>query len=417
MESKNLFFFLVAVYLASSTARADDVPAAERVPAPSPAPAASAPTGTSEASTAEAPPIPRKLRYKANLTYSTSRTAESDTRSFRGSAVDDTGAVGTGSTLPNMNYINAGFSVAALRNQSFGLSTLQNIDSPAYRASHLTGPGGNMNGIYSAHYGYRFSPTMNASIGETYVSGRKWADPALSFSYRARMFDEQGLSPRLGLGLTLPTTEKSHNDRLITQATARTGLTYVAGRWTSSGSLAYSRPIYQHPGKLSPYMFGGPQASQSNAGQNPAAVPQGLHHGHGHHGAPPVSPNDATPGSTASTDPNAGLPPPNPEDVVMAERTQARTTAGMGITYRATDKLRLGTGAGLSYVETFRNESMWITNIRVASAAYSFWKMEAGSNVDLYSTMAKYQHASLPTMMAVGFHLSYFMGEDRYNPL
>ena len=344
--------------------------------------------------------------HKASLTYLTSRAAGHDFRSFRNSATDDSGATTEGSSLPNLNYLSARLSVSPWAKHTFSVGALESIDSEAVRT--VVGPNGDArtlpSTIWSARYGYRFTDHLSASAGQTYVTGRKFSDPTTGLNYRSNGFDEQGLGQRAGLSLSLPTTERSHNEQLITQATVRSSLSYMAGRWTSSGGLAYSRPFYMHPASLAVTSFGPPPTA-------PGAPPP---HAHGHHGAPTPG-GDGGPAAAAVNDPNVGTL--EAVDLVMGERVADRSTGSVGVSFQPSYHWKLGTGAGLTYLETWKQKTIWLTSARVLTAAYSFWKMEAGSDFSLYSDIHKYAHPSLPSLMNVGLHLTYFMGAERQTQL
>lgn len=363
--------------------------------------------GTSTSAPGEAASEGRRgLRYQARLSYITSRTAGHDYRSFRSSATDDTGSVNEGSSLPNLNYMSARLGVSPWERHTFSGGVLQSLDSASSRT--VSGPRGSdrtlPSSIFSLRYSYRLNRQFTFGAGQTYVANRKFSDPSLSLNYRGRTAEEQGWAPRAGIGLTIPSTERSHNDQLITRATLRSGLSYAAGPWTTSVSLSHSRPIFAHPGKLGASQWDAPPAQPG--GEAPA--PRRSHR----------RSNNATPGGSNGDAASAALADPNATtleavDIAMSERESDRTTSSIGISFQAAPHLRIGSGAGVTYLETWKQKTIWLTNVRAVSAAYSFWKMEAGSDVQLYSDIHKYAHPSLPNLIAIGFHLTYFVGAER----
>ncbi|MGZ6359833.1 MAG: hypothetical protein ACXWP1_11805, partial [Bdellovibrionota bacterium] len=196
------------------------------------APTAASPSTTSTASDADVGH--RGPRYKASFTYLTSRATTKDYRSFKSSATDDSGATTEGSSLPDLNYLSTRLSISPWTKHTFSVGALQSLDSESTRT--ISGPSGDArtlpSSIFSARYGYRLSEHFSLGAGQTYVKGRKFSDTTTNLSYRSNGFDEQGLGHRAGLSLSIPTTERSHNDHLITRATARTSLSWTAGRWT-----------------------------------------------------------------------------------------------------------------------------------------------------------------------------------------
>lgn len=438
--------------------------AADNVTAPTEPPV---PTAISIAPDSSAPP--RGPRYRATFSYLTSRSASTDFRSFRSSATDDSGAVTEGSALPNMNYFSTRLSVSPWQRHTFSVGDLQSLDSDSHRSIMRPGGGGSFTlpaSIWSVRYGYRINDHWNAGLSETYVQGRGYSDPMAGLNFRSNRFEDQGLAHRLGLNLSVPTTEHSHNDRLITRATIRTSLAWAAGPWITSAGIAYSRPIYAHPGNLSATNFDDPNA--------PPGSPQSLsgrHRGGGPVGAPPrpqppqpapstppaqptqpdptqpgtppqPTPVDPTPPAQPTPPTPPGPPTPGPSghdqpvdtstptatdpstygaandaDYVTREREYDRTTSSIGISFQPSEHWRFGSGAGVTYVETWGQNTIWLTNARAFTAAYNFGKMEVGSDVSLYSDIHKYQHPSLPSLLSIGFHLSYMMGADRQTQL
>jgi hypothetical protein len=405
------------------------------------APVAKLPTATSLTETEPS----RGPRYKASFSYLTSRSASTDFRSFRSSATDDSGQVTEGSALPNMNYLSTRLSISPWRRHTFSIGDLQSLDSDAHRT--IQSPGGGQGhvlpaSIWSARYGFRINDYWNAGISETFVQGRKWSDPMAGLNFRSTRIDEQGLANRLGLNLSIPTTEHSHNDHLITRATARTSIAYVAGPWITSAGVAFSRPFYAHPGELAASNFDDPNA--------PPGSPQsfsGHHHGGGAIGGPshtkpapaPADPTQPTP-TPPPVDPTKPVPPTQPgqgthdapgdstnasildasaygpgdsADYITREREHDRTTSSLGVSYQPSKHWRFSSGAGVTYIETWGNHAVWLTNARAFAAAYDFGRMEIGSDVSLYSDIHKFAHPSLPSLLSVGFHLSYFLGADR----
>ena len=368
-------------------------------------PVAQLPTGTSTSLVGDPP---RGPRYKASFTYLTSRSASSDFRSFRGSATDDSGQLTEGSALPNMNYLSSRLSYSPWNRHTFSGGDLQSLDSASKRTVlRPDGSGGfpMPSSIWSLRYGYRINDHFNAGLSETYVQGRKFSDPMAGLTYRSNRFDEQGLAHRVGLNLSVPTTERSHNDQLITRATLRTSLAYVAGPWTSSAGIAYSRPFFEHPGNLAASNFDDPSAPPGSPQSGPAGGGASSHHSGGRGG------HSVT--STDPTDPNAVVYVPEPASIAMQEREADRTTSSVGVSFQPNSHWRFGSAMGVTYLETWRQKTIWLTNARPLTVAYDFWKMEVGSDVSLYSPISKFQHPSLPSLMVVGLHLSYFMGADR----
>jgi hypothetical protein len=362
------------------------------------------PEGTSTAS--EEPG--HRLHYQARITYQTSRATGHDFRSFRSSATDESGATTVNSSLPDLNYLSARLSVNPWRKHTLSLGALQSLD-PAH-ARTVSGPNGHgfalPGSIFMGHYGYKLSRSFSIGAGQTYVAGRRFSDPKLSLSYRNSPVDE-GWGTHLGLGLSVPTSERSRNDQLITQATLRGALSFTAGRWTTSCGLAYSRPIYMHPGDLPAVSERFAERMNGSGGPTPSPDGGGGHHHHDHSAS-------GSAGGTAYpaiNDPN--LTNLETVDFVLAERVSDRTTGSAGVSFVASPHWRFSSGAGVTYLETWKQKAVWLTNARVLSAAFSFWKMEAGTDFQLYSDIHKYEHPSLPSLAGVGFHLTYFLGDRR----
>ncbi len=386
-KSRRRLVFLLLAFCLTEPARADE---------------STNKAGGSEASIAVNSSERTEKKYSVRLTYLTSRAGGKDFRSFKSSGSDDSGSMNENSVMPNLNYISARAVITPLRGHQIMFGGLQSLDSAQARI--ITKPNGRKfplpGEIFSLRYVYSLSRHYTLSAGETYIDTFKFSDPTLGLNYRNSV--DSGWGQRVGLGLSLPTTEKSHNERLITRATIRTGASLTADRFVTSAGLSYSRPIYSRPGDL-PSMRGedggGATAAPGASQPSPGGRRTGRHGGGGTSGN--VINADPTPASLEEV------------DLVIMEREVDRSTGSIGLTFIPSQHWKLGTGAGITYLETARQKAIWLTSARLIGAAYTFGKAEIGSDLQLYSDIHKYQHAALPRLWSIGLHLSYFLGDQQ----
>lgn len=370
---------------------------------PAPAHAAEAPAAVSAAEASS----PGRTRLFARLSYLTSMAGGTDYRSFRSSSADETGGLSDSATMPGLHYVSARLGAQLWRDHLLSFSTLQNLDS-AERRKEIVGRGGRGSRLgrqtFSARYGYSLSRAFSLSAGQS-LQGEKFSDPSLGLAYRNR--GDGSFGHRLGLTLSAPLSERSRKQRLITRATARASATLeLAGPWQASAGVSYSRPFHERAHELPP-MRGRDDDDELSSGLVANAEPTELasrpRRGRGNRG---VGGGEAA--GTGSA-PSA----PQEADLVLREREVDRTTASVGLGFRPTDRWKLATGAGVTYVQTARQKAVWMTSARVLAASYTYGKMEAGADLKLFSDVRKYRHVSLPSLWSAGVQLSFLFGDGR----
>jgi len=385
--SKFIYFGIIFGLFLVGSARAEDATRS-----------AEAGTLAAESTASSTSDLPRK-KYHVRMTYLTSRAGGKDFRSFKSSGSDDSGSMNENSTMPNLNYFSARAMYTPVRGQQISFGALQSLDPASART--ITGPSGRAHPlpgqIFSLRYAYFLKQELSLGLGETYVDSYKFSDPTLGLSYKHSV--DAGWGHKAGLGLSIPTTEKSHNERLITRATARSGVSFTTDRFVSSASLAYSRPFNSRAGDLPSSRGDGDTTS------SPSGTPGGRGGGRGGRGG------SAPPGNPFGVDPTPSVL--EAADLVMMEREVDRTTGSLGVSYVPGEHWKLGSGAGVTYLETARQKAIWLTSARLLGAAYTLGHVEVGSDIQMYSDIHNYQHASFPRLWNVGLHLTYFIGEQQ----
>ena len=335
-------------------------------------------------------PIPVKASLRMSLVSSVAGK-KNDLRTLKSTGTDDSGSMNENSTLPNLSYF-SGFGVFRFKEKhKFLVAALQSLDGAVDRTlatpfgRDFTIPGQ----ILAARYSYVLTRELNVNAGLAYVDVFGVSDPTLGMGYRVSGPGHTGWSGRLGLKFSVPMTDRSRAEQLITRATMRSAVFFQQAHWEGHGSLSHSRPFYPH-GVTPVSRMGSSNANSVSSGGH------GSGHGSGQGGM-------------------AGMGSLDPVDLVLAERETNRTTAGLGGSYSLTDSFEIGAGAGLTLLETAKRSSIWLTNLRPLGLTYYFRNWEAGTNVNLFSDVAEYQHPSFPRLWAVDFRLSYTFGERSHD--
>jgi hypothetical protein len=243
--------------------------------------------------------------------------------------------------------------------------------------------------------------------------GTRWSDPNMSLSHRFER-DGRGFQFREGLSLTVPTTERSHNDGLYTRATCRVSLNRrTETGWSTNMGLSYSRPFYKDIDKVASAKDWGASPPSAQTQSDPSGATRsngGDRRGGGGRGGRGNRPGRGNSNLVGSSGSSSEQTPQQVVDSVLRETERDRTTGSVGLTYSFPRHWKIGTGGGISYVQTSKDKAVWATSARVLGVSYKVSNVEMGSDLQVFSDAGKFKHPSLPKYWGVGLHLSLAFG-------
>lgn len=330
----------------------------------------------------------RAAGFSGKIGYLTSWAGGRDYRSFRTSGGDDGEAA-----FPTLSYLNARLDARPFRSHHLSLGFLQSLDSASTRSvAGARGKKSPLPGrIASLRHEYGLSRSFALTSGLSYTNDA-FSDPKLGAAYRFKA--EQGWGQKTSLGLSVPTSGRSRKSNLVTRASLRSSLTYAfADRFEASAGLSHSRPFYSRAEEIAPARKESNPSLDGKRGRRS-----------GGRGAAPV-------GDALSEPSIATL---QEVDLVMMEREVDRTTGSLGLTFEPSNRWKLETGVGVTYLQTARQKAMWLSNAHLLGATYRFGSsLEAGTDLKLFSDVQKFRHPSIPKLWSFGLQLTYLLGTPR----
>lgn len=233
---KNFFLFLFgfSFALASTAARAQTTSNALTIP-----------SGTTSLPRIERPSRPGKLP-SLSISFMTSRyEREVGFRNLKSSSKDETGESSESATLPNRNYLAVAGSLPLLENHRLTILGFRNLDGKEARTivmptgARFTLPGE----AVGFRYQYSFTQKMTLEARTMHLEDSGFLDPSLLLGYNE--FDPAGISQRFTISTSIPSTEKSRQDGLITKASVRGFLGSNFGNWSLFTSAVAAKSFYR----------------------------------------------------------------------------------------------------------------------------------------------------------------------------
>ena len=402
-----IFLFLI---LNQSTLAAET--SSTTVPAPTEEAIASQSVSTTE------PGEHKRSVVSGRVALQTSRAAGKDFRTFKGSSggSEEGSGISDGSTMPNLNYVTGKFVVAPNRDNQFHLGVVQSLDSDEDRRvpTPVTGnrPAILPASIAALRYMHYFTRSLNASLGDGFDNQSKFSDPSVGLNYKEVV--REGWGKKGGFSLSIPTTEKSHNDHILTKASLRTGLAYYGDNWNIALSLSHSRPFYQGGTNLSDYV------TRKKSGKTASKKPRSTRPNPGG-GTSTLSRTDdpssgSSPGGNIADRPGSAYSSMEEVDLVLNEREVARSSASLNYQFTPSRSWKFTGGPGTTLLRTARENTIWMTSMKLLGVSYQTGHFETGSDINLYSNIHKFKSPSLPNLWNFGLHVSYLFGADPNSP-
>lgn len=351
---------------------------------------------------------PKPTPYYVRSSLSTSHAGEANTfRNLRNSGTDDTGNMSENSTLPNLSYFstNATFDLSPSNQISVGgLQSLDPVDKrtmPTPFGKDMVLPGE----VLTTHYQHNFNSLYFVEAREVYVDTYHFSDPFLGIGYKNN--PATGWGQRLNLSSSVPTTERSIGEHMITKLYLRGGMSYKTTKWTNSFALGRAQSFYAE----TPENMVVKNHANQVASENPPPVATQPPNP-----SPSPTPTPGSPGAPSSP-PNPGEKEKNladaPEviDFILGDHELSRSSASGGTSYMLGDHWKLGCSAGLSLIETMTHKNVWFSSAQPMSATYSFSHWEIGSAFSMMSNIENYKSPPLPTLWNVSLRLGFKFGD------
>lgn len=345
--------------------------------APSTAIGAPGPAGTLSLPRLGRPSAPGKLPSLA-VSFMTSRyEREVSFRNMKSSsAKDDNGGNSENQTLPNRNYLSIVASFPFLEDHRLTLLGFKNVDGDESRTIVMpTGARFRLPGeAIGLRYQYSFTETTTAELRTMRLEDGDFSDPSLVLGYN--LLDPAGLSQRSTLAASLPMTEKSREENLITKASVRVFLGQNIDGWSvfinAFGAKSYFRGTPPE---------GGGRGARA---QKPAGMTQ-----------------------------RSEVPPPVLDEVDQAlmEREIERLGLTLGVNLNPTPELRLTSSVGAARALTQKNRALWTTSARLLAATYSLGAYDVTGDVSIFSDAENFRGVSTPNIWGLGLRVTYTWGE------
>lgn len=341
------------------------------------------PSGTTSLPRIERPSRPGKLPSLA-ISFMTSKyERDVDFRNMKSSSKDETGGSSESSTLPNRNYMSVAASLPFLESHRVTILGFKNLDGEDARTvvtptgARFTLPGE----AIGIRYQHSFTESTTIEARTMRSESGDFHDPSLSLGYNE--LDLSGVSQRYTLSASIPTTEKSREDDLITKASVRGFFGVNLGNWSLFTSAVAAKSFYRGTP---------PEGGRFSRAQKPSA------------------PETGTRSDTGTR--SAGTPPVLDEvDQALMEREIERAGLNLGANYTPFGDLRLTSSLGASRALTQKDRTVWTTNARLIAATYALGACDISGDLSLFSDAENFRGLSTPNVLGIGFRVTYTFGE------
>lgn len=303
-----------------------------------------------------------------SVSYLTSKTQKTDYRTFKTMSSGDSSGMSDGATLPNLNYVAGHLLLPISERHSLSAMGLQSLDNDKQRtvetpfAVDLKLPAS----VLALGYKYKFNSAISLDAKFVSIESLGPRDPSLGFSYMHAAPERTQL---YSVTSSVPSTESSLRDQLITRSVFKALTTWPVQSWTFSAAAIHVRSFYS----------------------------QGL---------------PATPAKQRSSNKPTTPIYPSQVDLILIEKEWHRTRVSFGTSYSLSDKLKINFLSNMSQVVTEKNNTLWITSITPLGLSLNWNRTTISSDLSLHSDIEKYNYPRLPTLLSLSLRAGYSFGAN-----
>lgn len=335
------------------------------------------------------PGLLRDIKVSGRVSLLTTQATKAITyRDLKTTGADDASQNASGSertTAANIRYLSASSAVSWNANHETAFGLIKSLSSEEDR--NVTTPFGvsfTMPGdIVFLRQTYLFTPNYSVSVQGGYTDIAEYRDPSFAFNYVST--EELGWAPRWGISASAPATPASYDNGLITKTALRMGIAYRAVSWGTFTNVSFNQGIYKDTQVL----------GKAHGVTAASARPPGGGGGPGGPGGPP-----------------GGFRPTfEPIDLLLSEAEVRRTSTNAGIYFHATPKIRLMSSMGVSRVDTYKGNELWLSAAKPIGVQYRMGPLEANADVLYFSDVKKYKSLTLPENLSIGVNVAFNFGD------